>query len=283
MNNYTHLLVFLGVLTATIIFCVAVENIYWNKRDKSKIVKLKELFANTSLGFSYKIFDTIAIALYVFLLYDFITPYGLNITIENDIIRFIVMYLVIDLGFWFTHFVMHKVRWFWTGHVTHHSSDRYNYSVALRQNLTVVLNGALLIWWIPAALCGFPKEEVLLVIEINLLYQFLLHTEKPSLLDRLGFIFNTPSHHRVHHGSNKLQIDKNFGGTFIIWDRIFGTFLSEKDAGEITYGITRKQPEGYNPIKLIFHEWKDMLTDLAKHKDFRVLSKPPGWVDNKES
>lgn len=282
MDIMNHLLVFLAILTTIILFCIVVENLYWKNKDSSKMVTIKELLANSSLGFSYKIIDAVAIAVYVFFLYDLITPYGLNIQIENDILRFAVMYIVIDLGFWFTHFVMHKVRWFWTGHVTHHSSDRYNYSVALRQNLTVVFNGALLIWWIPAALCGFPKEEVLLLIEINLLYQFLLHTEKPSLLDKVGFIMNTPSHHRVHHGSNTEQIDKNFGGTFIIWDRIFGTFLAEKDAGEIRYGITRKQPVGYNPITLVFHEWKDMLTDFIKTKDIRVFTKPPGWVDQKK-
>lgn len=281
-DRITHLLIFLAVLTTIIIICVGFENIYWNKRDKSKVYNLKETIANASLGFGYKVMDAVAVALYVFFLFDYIKPYGLNVQIENPVIRIIVLFLVVDLAFWFTHFCMHKVRWFWAGHVTHHSSDRYNYSVALRQNFTVVINGALLIWWMPVALIGFDKEEVLLIMEINLLYQFLLHTEMPSVLDKFGKILNTPSHHRVHHGSNETQLDRNFAGSLIIWDKLFGTFVSEKDAGDIVYGITRNQPKGYNVLLLTFHEWRDIFKDLIKYKDFRVLYKSPGWVDKQD-
>lgn len=285
MDIFTHVLIFLAILIGIVTIAVCLENLYWRNKDSNKLYGLKETLVNFSLGASYKVMDAAAIALYVYFLYDLVKPYGLQVQIENSWLWFPVIYLLVDLFFYFTHLIMHKVRWFWTGHVTHHSSDRYNYSVALRQNFTVVLNGALLIWWIPSAVIGFDKQVVLLAMELNLLYQFLLHTEMPSRLNMFGKILNTPSHHRVHHGSNATQIDRNFAGTFIIWDRLFGTFRAEQNAGELVYGVTRLQPHTYNPVTLIFHEWKDMFRDFIRTKDLRVFFCSPGWIDqhDKES
>lgn len=282
MEIFTHVMMFLAILVGIVATAVCIENIYWKDRDSSKVYGVKETLVNFSLGASYKIVDAAAIAIYVYFLYDLIKPYGLEVQIDNSWYWFPVIYVLVDLFFYITHLVMHKVRWFWTGHVTHHSSDRYNYSVALRQNFTVVINGALLIWWIPSAIIGFDKEVVLLAMEVNLLYQFLLHTEMPSRLDKFGSFLNSPSHHRVHHGSNPAQIDCNFAGTFIIWDKLFGTFKPEKEAGEIVYGITRLQPHTYNPITLIFHEWKDMFSDFIRTKNIRVFVSGPGWIDQQK-
>jgi len=283
MEMLERVMYFLIILVGLVTISVIYENYYWNKKDPAKVYSLREVLVNFSLGATYKLSDGIALAAYVFLFYDAIKPYGLQIDIENTYALFPIIYILVDLFFYFTHFVMHKVRWFWTGHVTHHSSNRYNYSVALRQNFTVVLTGAMLIWWIPCAFIGFDKEIVLLAIEMNLLYQFLLHTEIPSKLDKLGFIMNTPSHHRVHHGSNPKQIDRNFAGTFIIWDKLFGTFIPEKATGKIVYGVTRLQPNTYNPFTLIFHEWKGMISDFIRTKDLRVFLFSPGWIDKQET
>lgn len=278
----THVLVFLAILIVVVLAATTFENFYWKNRELNNTYGLKEVLVNFSLGASYKLIDAVAIALYIFFLYDLIQPYGLQVEIENQWLLFPLIYLAVDFFFYVTHYIMHKVRWFWTGHVTHHSSDRYNYSVALRQNFTVVINGALLIWWLPSALIGFDKELVLLAMEMNLLYQFFMHTEMPSKLERFGMILNTPSHHRVHHGRNPSQIDTNFAGTFIIWDKIFGTFVPLSQAGDIKYGITRLQPNTYNPITLVFHEWKDMLIDLIRTKNIRVLTRGPGWIDTQD-
>src|SRR3546814_12853394 len=117
-----------------------------------------------------------------------------------------------------------------------------NYSTALRQNYLVVLNGGNLLIAVAIALVGFNKTWAIVALELNLLYQFFLHTEAPSVLNRFGAVLNTPSHHRVHHGANPAQIDRNFGGVLIIWDRLFGTFRAETDASEIVYGVTERQP-----------------------------------------
>lgn len=143
------------------------------------------------------------------------------------------------------------------------------------------LNGTLLIQWVPLALIGFNKNWATLAIELQLGFQFFLHTEQYSPLDRFGAFLNTPSHHRVHHGNSPKQIDTNFGGVLIIWDKLFGTFVREKDAGAIEYGITERQPQTHNPFVLLFHEWRDMLGDLVRYRDLRVLIKGPNWNSSK--
>src|SRR5690606_37833729 len=106
-----------------------------------------------------------------------------------------------------------------------------------------------------------------------------LHTEQVRTLGWLEKLFNTPSHHRVHHGRNPAQIDTNFGGMFIVWDKLFGTFRAEQDAGEIVYGVTRMPLKPYDPVHLQLHEWRAMLADLWRHKDLRVLFMAPDWVE----
>jgi sterol desaturase/sphingolipid hydroxylase (fatty acid hydroxylase superfamily) len=189
----------------------------------------------------------------------------------------LLIFLISDLAFWFFHFLMHKVRWFWAVHVTHHSSERMNYSTALRQNFTLLFNGGWIFWWVPIALIGFDKNWATIAIELNLAYQFFLHTETKSPLDKLGWILNTPSHHRVHHGCRPEQIDTNFGGVLIIWDRLFGTFVPEERAGEIKYGLTAKQPTSLNPFYLQLHEWVDLYRDFKRTRDLRIFIKGPDW------
>lgn len=110
-------------------------------------------------------------------------------------------------------------------------------------------------------------------------FVFYIHTEVVGRLPRwFEAVFNTPSHHRVHHGSNPGQLDTNFGGVFIIWDRLFGTFVDERDAGTIAYGIAQRQPRTLNPLRLNLDEWFAMWRDVWQRKDLRVLWKPPDWV-----
>lgn len=279
MEIIQHAAIFLSIVAGLVLVLTISENLYWKNREPSKVYGALEIFANFFLGASYKMIDAVAVAVYVYFLYDIVSSYGLGLSFSGNWWWFPIVYILADLFFYVTHYMMHKIRWFWTAHVTHHSSDRYNFSVALRQNFTVVINGALLIWWLPMAIIGVDKYMVLMAIEINLIYQLLLHTEMPTFLDRLGLVMNTPSHHRVHHGNNTKQIDRNFGGTFIIWDKLFGTFRAEKEAGELIYGITRNQPKGYNPLILIFHEWRDMLMDVFKYRNVKILFKGPDWVD----
>jgi len=169
--------------------------------------------------------------------------------------------------YWF-HRVSHECRLFWASHVVHHSSQRYNLSTALRQTWTGSFMSFVFWLWLP--IVGFAPVMIMAMKAISLLYQFWIHTELVRSLGPLEAIFNTPSHHRVHHGSNPRYIDRNHGGTLIIWDKLFGTFEPENPADPVRFGLT-KNIETYNPVRIAFHEWVDM---------FRDAWRAPGW-DNK--
>ena len=230
-------------------------------------------------GFVYKLTDGIAIALVITALAQYLQPFSLQWKSESKAIEFVCIFLLADLFFYFKHYVAHKVRWFWAVHVTHHSSERFNFSTALRQNFLHAIQGSWAFQWIPLVLLGFDPDLILRAIEINLFYQFFIHTQTIGRLGWLESVLNTPSHHRVHHGRNPAQVDRNFGGVFIIWDKVFGTFRDERDAGEIKYGVTRTANSINNPIDIQTHEFIDMFKDAWRHKDIRILYKAPDWVD----
>jgi sterol desaturase/sphingolipid hydroxylase (fatty acid hydroxylase superfamily) len=190
----------------------------------------------------------------------------------------IVLFFAEDLTYYWFHRVSHESRYFWASHVVHHSSQRYNLSTALRQTWTGGLSGSFVFWlWLP--LLGFHPIMVMTVRSISLIYQFWIHTETIGKLPRpIELIFNTPSHHRVHHGSDIEYLDRNHGGVLIIWDRFFSTFQEEKERPR--YGLTRNI-ETYNPFRIAFHEWADIWADVRRPLPLRTrlgyLFGPPGW------
>jgi sterol desaturase/sphingolipid hydroxylase (fatty acid hydroxylase superfamily) len=181
-----------------------------------------------------------------------------------------------DFCYYWFHRAHHEVRFLWAAHVNHHSSTYYNLSTALRQSWTTPLTGP---WfWAPLPLLGFHPFMIVTVQATSLIYQFWLHTEHIGRLGPLEWIFNTPSHHRVHHGRNLRYLDKNYAGVFIIWDRLFGTFAPETEA--VDYGLT-KNIQSHNPVHIAFHEWQAMCRDASRAGRFfdavRTLFNPPGW------
>lgn len=184
-----------------------------------------------------------------------------------------------DFCYYWFHRLHHEVRVLWAAHVNHHSSTHYNLTTALRQSWTTPLTG--FIFWAPLPLLGFPVSMILIQKSISLLYQYWLHTE---LIGRLGWfesVFNTPSHHRVHHGRNPLYLDRNHAGIFIIWDKLFGTF--EPEAERVDYGLTTNI-HTYNPVRIAFHEWASVLHDAWNAQTWRgrlgYLLMPPGWTED---
>ena len=181
-----------------------------------------------------------------------------------------------DLSYYWFHRKSHEIRYFWASHVVHHSSQKYNLGTALRQTWTGNLSGSFVFWsWLP--LLGFHPVMVATWQSISLLYQFWIHTEAIAKLPRpLEWLFNTPSHHRVHHGSDLKYLDRNHGGVLILWDRLFGTFQPEEERP--TYGLTRNL-DTYNPLRIATHEWNDLIGDLRRHPRhaWRYLFAPPGW------
>ena len=182
-----------------------------------------------------------------------------------------------DLSYYVSHRTSHHVRWLWASHVTHHSSDRFNLSTAFRQSLTYPVSGTW-VFWLPLAWIGFHPAQIVTMVALNLAYQFFVHTEAIGRLGPLEAIFNTPSHHRVHHACNARYLDRNFAGIFIIWDRLFGTFEPESPTVPCTYGLVHPV-RTHNPLILTFHEWRALLTDLRQKRGIgarlRVLFGPP--------
>lgn len=281
MSDVLHAVFFVAIFGAIFVAVMLAEAYYWKLKGRLDIYNLKETVASVATGFSYKMVDGVAVALFIQFYYEDVYQWGLQYTPEHGLWSVLLLFVIVDFAFYWMHRTTHKVRWFWASHVTHHSGEHMNYSTALRQNFWGVLNMSWVIWWTPIALIGFDKNWAMLAIEANLVYQFFLHTHAFDNYGPLGKIFNTPSHHRVHHGSNPLQIDTNFGGVLIIWDKLFGTFVPEEKAGEIIYGVTRKPSRPYNPIYLQLHEVVAMMQDVWKYKDLRILIKHPGWVAEK--
>ncbi|GAA4467757.1 sterol desaturase family protein [Nibrella saemangeumensis] len=182
--------------------------------------------------------------------------------------------VIIDFCNYLAHFTAHKQRVWWATHVTHHSSEHLNLSTAFRNSWTQHLK---LVFFIPAWLTGADPVIAFSCYQLDLLHQFWIHTEVITKMPRwFEFIFVTPSHHRVHHGSNDAYLDKNFGSMFIIWDRLFGTFQEETETPK--YGLT-KPVDSQNVVYLNFHEWRDIWHDLRKTRSLKgamkVLFGPP--------
>lgn len=178
---------------------------------------------------------------------------------------FIACYVIFDFCSYWAHRISHMQRFWWATHVAHHSGEHYNLTVSFRlswvQNIKII-------FFLPIALMGFHPIIFFVVNQIAVLFQFWVHTEYIKKLPRwIEFIFATPSNHRVHHGSQAQYIDKNFGATFIFWDRIFGTF--EPEGEKVIYGITTNITHKANPFHINFHEYEDMLHDMQSTKSFR--------------
>jgi sterol desaturase/sphingolipid hydroxylase (fatty acid hydroxylase superfamily) len=192
----------------------------------------------------------------------------------------LVLFVLDDFIYYWFHRISHESRFWWAAHVNHHSSQEYNLSTAVRQPWTGVLAGT---WmpWIPLALLGFPPEMILTQQGFNLFYQFWIHTEAVRRMPAwYEYLFNTPSHHRVHHAANPRYLDRNYAGVLMVWDRLFGSFEAERDDEPPRYGIIHNIST-YNPLRIAFHEWAAMGRDLRTARSARELLGftfgPPGW------
>lgn len=269
--------IILILLAPVFVIFLLIEFIYYYKK-KLNIYNLKDTFANFSLSFMFQVSDIIFTIIIVKTVYTWVYQHGMHLFSQPIWYNIFILFIGQDFLYYWFHRTAHRVRFIWSSHVTHHSSTNLNFSTAFRQSMTYPISGMWL-FWIPLAYIGFTPDEVLLIVGLNLGFQFFVHTQ---LVNKLGFIekiFNTPSHHRVHHGKNPKYIDKNYAGVFIIWDKIFGTYEEEEEIP--IYGITRPI-KSFNPITLTFHEWKSMLKDIIKDKDLRHLWMPPNWTDYKD-
>ncbi|QEC46554.1 sterol desaturase family protein [Baekduia soli] len=198
-----------------------------------------------------------------------------HLSADNPLV-WVALFFADDLSYYWFHRVSHESRLFWASHVVHHSSRHYNLSTALRQTW-VPMTYAPFWLWLP--LVGFAPWMVLLAQAWSLIYQFWIHTERiVRLPPPLEAVLNTPSHHRVHHGSNEQYLDKNYGGILVIWDRLFGTF--EPEGERVRYGLTT-DIDTYNPVRVAFGEYAGLWRDVRRARSWRtrlaLAWHGPGW------
>jgi len=188
-------------------------------------------------------------------------------------------FVIDDFGYYWAHRGGHRIRWMWASHVNHHSSQHYNLSTALRQTWTgvVALN---FMFRLPIVLLGFHPLMLFACGGVNLIYQFWIHTEAVKRLPApFEWLFNTPSHHRVHHATNPRYLDRNYAGVFMLWDRMFGSFEPEVDEEQIHYGIV-KQLGTFDLLWTSFHEWIGIARDVWAApwgSKFGYVWRAPGW------
>jgi len=183
-----------------------------------------------------------------------------------------------DFIYYWNHRIMHEVRLQWAHHVVHHSSERYNLSTALRQPVSPL--GV----WVPYGLLSLAGVRPALIEQargLNLLYQYWIHTEAIDSLGPGEEVLNTPSHHRVHHGSNRRYLDRNHGSFLIVWDRLFGTFARASATEPVVYGLTRNI-DTFAPLRIATHEYADIARDVARSDNWRdrlsFVLRGPGWA-----
>lgn len=200
--------------------------------------------------------------------------------INNSWVYWIALFILEDLAFYVEHRVDHYCRVFWAVHVTHHSSEEFNLTTGFRSSVFQPVYR--FIYFIPLTFLGFDPLDIIFMYAITQTYGILVHTQYIKNMPKwFETVFVSPSHHRVHHASNIVYLDKNMGMCLIIWDKLFGTFQEELTHEPVKYGLTKPTSSSNNPFKLVFHEWMDISKDLSKKTTFgnklKYLFMPPGW------
>lgn len=192
---------------------------------------------------------------------------------------YLLLFVGLEFFYYWYHRTAHRVRWFWATHAVHHSPNQLSLATSVRLGVTGKLTGTAL-FFMPLVWLGFPPKAVFIALALNLLYQFWIHaTWIPKLWAPIEWVFNTPSHHRVHHGSNPEYLDCNYGGVLIVFDRLFGSLVVEREDRPPRYGLTLPL-HSYNPLYIALHEWINLARDLAHARSGRevwqALFGPPG-------
>lgn len=257
---------------------------WWATRHRPQYAGLrgyetKDTAVSLSLG-SIKLAMMALTALYTVPVFAWIYQHRLFTLSPLDWWTWPLLFLAEDFCYYWYHRSAHRVRLYWAEHVNHHSSEYYNFGTALRQS---TLGPAyIFVFWLPLAWLGFHPLAIAVQAGISLVYQFWIHTETIQRLPRwFEWLFNTPSHHRVHHGSNGLYIDRNYGGILIVWDRLFGSFQPELPELPVRYGLVHNL-HSYRLGTVIFHELRHLLREAWRAHGLRNkllwIFGPPEWT-----
>ncbi len=253
-------------------------------KDRPEVFDFKVILTNFGLGFSYQAVEVVVHFLFLGAAMHYLSTFALY-EIALSPLNLVLGFFAMEFLYYWYHRANHRIRYFWCSHVVHHSSEGMNLSTATRQSMTYAFSGGIILFFSPLMIFGFPPEVVMIFYAIDLCYQYFVHTQAVGKFSKpVEFFFNTPSHHRVHHGRNPEYIDKNYGGVVIIFDRLFGTFIEEDmENNPVDYGIVN-QIHTNNIIKINFHEWIDMFKDFRQagsiSEKVKHIWAPPEWQRN---
>jgi sterol desaturase/sphingolipid hydroxylase (fatty acid hydroxylase superfamily) len=265
------------VLLIGLLVVLTLTEMWLSYRENRHYYEKRDTFTNIYLT-TITFFINLAVKGSTFFVLQYFYQFRL-FEISNVFWYWFVLVITQDFLYWVLHYTGHYCRFFWAMHVTHHSSEHFNFTTGFRSTVFEPLYRVF--FYLPLALMGFSAMDILYAYLITQLYGNLVHTQYQVNLPKwYGWIFVTPSHHRVHHASNIPYLDKNMAMMLIIWDRIFGTFQDENLPEPIKYGLTH-QPEDTGAVNIIFHEWKALVHDVKKAPGIKnklgYLFNPPGW------
>ena len=275
----------IAITTPLYIIVIGVEIIISHIHLK-KYYTLKGTLMNVYLSFVNAIIDLLFRAVYVFIILQWFYNYKIFEIGFHLFIYWPLLFLLEDFVFYIEHRVDHFCRIFWAVHVTHHSSEEFNLTIGFRSSVFQPLYR--FVYFVPLALLGFRPIDIVFMYSLTQIYGILVHTQSIKTMPKwFESVFVSPNHHRVHHASNTIYLDKNMGMCLIIWDKWFGTFQEEIAEEPVKYGLTKAISEPYHPVKIIFHEWNSISKDLKKKTSFwiklKYLFMPPGWSHDKSS
>jgi alkylglycerol monooxygenase len=264
------------VLSIPIFFILIGLEVFYDRFAKKQVYRLNDALTNISCGITEQVSGVFA-KVFTIGLYYYVFEHFRLLTIPTNLYWLVLLFLLVDLAYYWAHRWSHEINLFWAGHVVHHQSEEYNLSVALRQGALQKVFTAFV--YLPLALLGFDPYWFLLLAAYNTLYQFWIHTQYIGRMGWFEYVFNTPSHHRVHHGRDPKYIDKNHAGSLIIWDKLFGTFQPEEE--QPNYGITSPL-NSFNPVyaqvQHVGHLWSDFRRVSGLKNKLKVLFGKPGWL-----
>lgn len=267
------------LITAPVYLIVIGFEIILSNLHLKKYYTLKDTLMNMYLCILNGGIDLLFRTVYVLILITFYEFHFISFS-SNAVVYWFLLFILEDLAFYFEHRVDHFCRIFWAVHVTHHSSEEFNLTTGFRSSVLQPLYRFL--YFIPLVLLGFKPLDIVFMYSLTQIYGILVHTQFINKMP-LWFeaVFVSPAHHRVHHASNIRYLDKNLGMVLIVWDRLFGTFQKEIENDPVKYGLRKQVNQPYHLTNVIFHEWKNILSDMNKKIPFslkiKYLVMPPGW------
>lgn len=260
-----------------ILLVALVEAAFYRKVTRREF-SWKGSASSTVLGIGYRVSVVLA-AFATVGLFAWIDGLSLWHIEMNRWYHWVALFWGVEFCYYWFHRKNHEVRWFWATHSVHHTPEQMNVAASYRLGWTGHITGSF-IFYVPLMFAGFQAKVVYAMLHINLLYQIWLHTELIPKLGWFEYIFNTPSHHRVHHATNPQYLDRNYGGVVIVFDRLFGTFAAEDEREPCRFGLL-KQVNTHNPFVIVFQEWVKIFKDLKSAKELRhvlgFLFAEPGW------